>query len=391
MIEHQHPVADVHDKAHVVLDEQNRGAVLADIRQQAPQRERLGGVHARRGLIEREQLRLGGERPGDLEAPLVAVGQAPGGVVGSSADAHVSEELERARLDRLLFFQRAPVSQHRPDHARARAHMTADHHVFERGQIGEKTDVLERARDSRSRDLIGPEALEPFAVEDESAVVRRGHAGEHVEERRLAGAVRADQAVDRALLERKRDLAQRLQAAKALADAGRLQQGAHEPTLSGPLTVSSRFLTAEGSRPAGRKSMTSTSARPKISMRITSGSITTRPKSASCAGSTVQRRISGTKESSIAPRITPQMLPMPPSTTIDTTITDSTRMKLSGEMKPWIAENMPPATPPKLAPIANASSFRRVVLMPIARAATSSSRIASQARPMRELCRRTLT
>ena len=51
------------------------------------------------------------------------------------------------------------------------------------------------------------------------------------------------------------------------------------------------------------------------------------------------------------------MLPMPPSTTIDSTMIDSTRTKLSGLMKPWIAENMPPATPPKDAPMAKASSF----------------------------------
>ena len=48
---------------------------------------------------------------------------------------------------------------------------------------------------------------------------------------------------------------------------------------------------------------------------------------------------------------------MPPSTTIDSTMIDSTSTKLSGEMKPWIAENMPPATPPKLAPMAKASSL----------------------------------
>ena len=78
------------------------------------------------------------------------------------------------------------------------------------------------------------------------------------------------------------------------------------------------------------------------------------------------------------------------STTIATTMMDSTSTKLSGEMKPWIAENMPPAIPPKVAPIANASSLRCVVLMPIARAATSSSRIASQARPTREFCSRML-
>src|SRR5258706_199478 len=155
--------------------------------------------------------------------------------------------------------------------------------------------------------------------------------------------------------------------------------------------VSSRLRTSEGSSPAGRNSITSTSARPKISIRITSGSISILPNSACCAGSTVQRRISGRNASRTAPRITPAMLPIPPSTTIDTTITDSTSTKLSGEMNPWTAANMPPATPPKLAPIAKASSFIEVVSMPIARAAVSSSRIASQARPMREFCSRTLT
>ena len=81
---------------------------------------------------------------------------------------------------------------------------------------------------------------------------------------------------------------------------------------------------------------------------------------------------------------------MPPSTTIATTLIDSTRMKLSGLMKPWIAENMPPASPPKDAPIANARSLMLRVLMPIARAAISSSRTASHARPSREFCKRRL-
>ena len=81
---------------------------------------------------------------------------------------------------------------------------------------------------------------------------------------------------------------------------------------------------------------------------------------------------------------------MPPSTTIATTMIDSCSTKLSGEMKPWIEEKMPPATPPKLAPIAKARSLMRVVLIPIARAAVSSSRTASQARPMREFCSRSV-
>ena len=67
---------------------------------------------------------------------------------------------------------------------------------------------------------------------------------------------------------------------------------------------------------------------------------------------------------------------------------DSISENDSGETNPWNAPNIVPATPPNVAPMPNASSFRLRVLMPIALAAISSSRIAIQARPMRECCNR---
>jgi len=74
---------------------------------------------------------------------------------------------------------------------------------------------------------------------------------------------------------------------------------------------------------------------------------------------------------------------MPPSTTIATIITDSCRLNDSGEMNPWKVANIAPDTPPNVAPMPKASNFRLRVLMPMALAAISSSRIAIQARPMR--------
>src|SRR6185369_6185318 len=161
---------------------------------------------------------------------------------------------------------------------------------------------------------------------------------EDVEQRGLARAGGADQAEDLPGLNVEGNVAQRLDAAEALADPPGFEERRHSgwPAGISLRSVSSRRLTAEGSRPAGRNSMIRTSASPNNSMRMTSGSTTMRPNSACCAGSTVQRRISGTNESSSAPRITPQMLPIPPSTTIETIITDSTSTKLSGEMKLWI-------------------------------------------------------
>ena len=73
---------------------------------------------------------------------------------------------------------------------------------------------------------------------------------------------------------------------------------------------------------------------------------------------------------------------MPPSTTIASTSADSWKVKDSGLMKPCRVAKNAPAKPPNIAPVANAVSLVVVVLMPSARQATSSSRSASQARPI---------
>ena len=79
---------------------------------------------------------------------------------------------------------------------------------------------------------------------------------------------------------------------------------------------------------------------------------------------------------------TPSCEPMPPSTTIASTSADSWKVKDSGLMNPCRVAKNAPAKPPNMAPVANAVSLVVVVLMPSARQATSSSRNASQARPI---------
>ena len=88
---------------------------------------------------------------------------------------------------------------------------------------------------------------------------------------------------------------------------------------------------------------------------------------------------------------TPIWLDMPPSTTIARIIADSRKLKLSGEMKPCLVAKNEPAKPPNMAPMAKAVSLVLVVLMPSERQAISSSRKASQARPMGNLRSRLVT
>ena len=81
---------------------------------------------------------------------------------------------------------------------------------------------------------------------------------------------------------------------------------------------------------------------------------------------------------------------MPPSTTIARITADSMKLKLSGLTKPWRAAKKEPAKPANMAPMAKAVSLVLGGLMPSARQAISSSRNASQARPIGSRRRRSV-
>ena len=137
-----------------MLDQQDRGAVAPDVFEQRLQCLRFGGVHPGSRLIEGKQLGFGRERPRNLEAPLVAIGEVSRLRVGSLRDADVVEQLVGPLFDRGFLGQRRLVAQDRTEHAGVRAHVTTDHHVFQRRQVLEQPDVLERAGDAALRDLV---------------------------------------------------------------------------------------------------------------------------------------------------------------------------------------------------------------------------------------------
>ena len=85
--------------------------------------------------------------------------------------------------------------------------------------------------------------------------------------------------------------------------------------------------------------------------------------------------------------MTPQMFPIPPRMIMMRTRIEVENAKKSDVVAPRYEAWNAPATPAKLAPSAKASSFVRTVLTPIISAAVSSSRMAIQARPMREYWR----
>src|SRR6202035_687333 len=133
-------------------------------------------------------------------------------------------------------------------------------------------DVLERARDAKLGGSIWLGARDVATFEDNPARGRHVHAGDAVEQGRLAGAVRADQREDLALRHIEADLIYGRQAAEALDHALKREDrlhgiGAHEATTadsSWTPRFSSWARRRLGRRPWGRSSMMPTRISPKV-------------------------------------------------------------------------------------------------------------------------------
>ena len=168
-------------------------------------------------LVEQQHARPAGERGRDLEQAPLAVGERVDRLVH-----HVGEA--KARQQRLAFGGDRGVAAERPPPSRARP-LVNRHRERERRQRRQRVEELvdlERADDAAAHAPMRGERRDVVAVERDRPRGRLEHAGEQVDQRRLAGAVRADQGVARAALDAERDVVGRRQAAEALDQRARL-------------------------------------------------------------------------------------------------------------------------------------------------------------------------
>src|SRR5208337_3843720 len=314
--------------------------------------------------------------------------------------------------------RRADEAEHRHAACAHQRIVVRDQEILERRHALEEADVLEGARDPRlAGDLVVGHALEQkelavrgrrvtaarvrrrldvvfrrYAVagEREAALRRLVEAGDAVEHGRLAGAVRPDQRGDVAAASGEGEGVDRDQAAEPHGEVfdceQRARQPVHQPRPSltrSPDTALRSFRKIDGerveTRPRGFQIIMRTIAAPNSSRRYCVGSKSW-PNNAFIQSSS--RMSSGAPIITAAAMATPSCEPMPPSTTIARTVADSMKVKLSGLTKPWRTEKKEPAKPPNMAPSAKAVSLVFLVLMPSERQAISSSRSASQARPI---------
>ena len=191
-------LAQLHDQRDVVVDDQE--AEVFGLRQGGEQGEqalRLGLVHAGGGLVEQKEGRRRRERAGDLDAALVAIAEAAGEVVGAAGEAELGEQPVGE-----------PACRRPPEALRDRARLD----VLAHAQMAEQAHDLEGAGDAARGDLARRQAGDVGAVAQHAAVLRCYLPGDDVDQRRLAGAVGADQPQDLAGLEAQRHAIERAQA-----------------------------------------------------------------------------------------------------------------------------------------------------------------------------------
>ena len=106
--------------------------------------------------------------------------------------------------------------------------VAASQDVLHHGAVLEQGEILERPSDPDRGEPGGRDGRKINPGERDATAAGPQHAGDHVEQRRLAGAIRAYHAADFPCVDRKADVGDRLQAAETLAEVFDREQGGHD-------------------------------------------------------------------------------------------------------------------------------------------------------------------
>src|ERR671936_380134 len=154
-------------------------------------RRALGDLGA---VVEQQELRLRGKRPGNFEPSLVSVGQIARVHLAASLEPAIGEEGFRVLPSFPLLPPDTRRAKNAGEDAPSEARVHSDKHVLKGRHLLEEANVLKRASDTALRNRMRWKAGDVLVVENDASARRLVDAGEHVEERRLASAVRPDQA-----------------------------------------------------------------------------------------------------------------------------------------------------------------------------------------------------
>ena len=218
---HDHRVAEPGDELHVVLDHAEGIAALAveppnRVADDAQER----AVDAGADLVQQHDAGIDHHRAAKLQQLLLAAREVARQLVGNAAEAEEVDHIIGPLPVRALLLphrSRLQPGSEKPLPGLSRRH---GHQVLAHGQCRELMRDLEGPEQAPVEQLVGLEAGDVLTAEKDLPRVGREHAGNQVEQRRLAGAVGADQACDRALCDLQTRAVNGCHAAEALGDPG---------------------------------------------------------------------------------------------------------------------------------------------------------------------------
>ena len=191
--EHGRPVAVRDHLPQAVGDEESRPASL--LLSLHHREDALGEIGRQRGrdLVQDQQLRVARKRPREVEHP-----------------EHGQRQVERLLGEVDVEIEVVQVPPDRIDRRAGQPQVLLD------GQVGHERRILEDGRETDVRRLRGRGDADSAAVHEDRARIRPDHARQHLDERALAGAVRAEQRMDLARLDDERRRGERDDRAVAL-------------------------------------------------------------------------------------------------------------------------------------------------------------------------------
>src|SRR5262249_32090702 len=219
-VHHDDAVRVAEHHVHVVLDDNGRyGAGAHDRRHGVHDLRLLARAHPARRLVEEEEFwseRIG---HGDVEQLALALRQAAGRHSALAVEPEAAEHLEGLPADVLVV-----VGKRRDPCDLALAREDRQRDIVEDAKPVEQIDDLEAASDARLDPFVDRGEGDVFALEQDAAAVRLEMSADQIDERGLAGAVRAHQREKFALVDGEIHAVAGAQVAELLAEIDRLEK-----------------------------------------------------------------------------------------------------------------------------------------------------------------------
>src|SRR5215472_5833938 len=249
-------VAEHH--VHVVLDDNRRhGAGAHDRRHGIHDLRLLARAHPARRLVEKEQFWAQRIGHGNVEQLALALRQAASRHAALAVETEPAEHVEGLAADVLVV-----VRKRRDPCDLALAREDRQRNIVENAKPVEQIDDLEAASDTRLDPFVYRGEGDVFALEQDAAAVRFELSADQINERGLAGAVRAHEREEFALVDGEIHAIAGAQVAELLAEIDRLEQDHEDFSFGRSLSASAEIAPPI---PVGKSTTRSTRTTPSRS------------------------------------------------------------------------------------------------------------------------------